>query len=199
MKPGTYEGSLTRITPLYRVPAMSPRAPRGQKPKQVRVLSDLPTPSSVTPSSVDPDVLAPPTNAATRARGLAQQVRRLAGEDGARLVSLYWEAATRGTLPFGEDGDARPIRPADQLAALEWLANRGFGKVPTEVDLNVDPTGGVARDLLQRRLDRMPAESRADLARLARQVVLASGTDGDGAENTHSRDHDGDPSEAGGE
>lgn len=74
-------------------------------------------------------------NPGGRPKGLARMIREKTG-GGAKLVE-----AMIGVL----EGNANGVRARDQIDAANWLADRGFGKPPQAVDLevtNVEPARG---------------------------------------------------------
>lgn len=102
-------------------------------------------------------------NPSGRAKGLTSIVKEMT-DDGKELCRIMWEIA-QGTLYVTDtyhDGDGKPRtidrEPShkDRIAAVEWLADRGFGKVSQSVDLSgatgiifvSAPTGITSKEIL---------------------------------------------------
>jgi hypothetical protein len=63
-------------------------------------------------------------NPGGRPKGLTRRVRELVGDDGAAIAEFMFAI-------MADDGS----RTADRLEAARWLADRGFGKPPQDVEL----------------------------------------------------------------
>ena len=63
-------------------------------------------------------------NPGGRPKGLTRRVRELVGEDGELIANYMLSVMT-------DEG----ARTADRLEAARWLADRGFGKPPQDVEL----------------------------------------------------------------
>ena len=88
-----------------------------------------------------------------RPKGLARATRELVGDDGMKLVELWWDIARDETR-----------RDRDRLEASRLLADRGWGKAPTYAAIEeADPL-----DLA--RLEQAAEEFRASIVRLAGQA-----------------------------
>jgi len=66
-------------------------------------------------------------NPGGRPKGLAKATRELVGEDGMKLVELWWDIARDETR-----------RDSDRLEASKLLADRGWGKAPAYMPMEED-------------------------------------------------------------
>jgi hypothetical protein len=66
-------------------------------------------------------------NPGGRPQGLAKATRELVGEDGMKLVQLWWDIARDETR-----------RDSDRLEASRLLADRGWGKAPAYAPIEED-------------------------------------------------------------
>jgi hypothetical protein len=63
-------------------------------------------------------------NPGGRPKGLTRRVRELVGDDGTAIAEFMYSV-------MADEG----VRTADRLEAARWLADRGFGKPPQDVEL----------------------------------------------------------------
>ncbi len=79
-------------------------------------------------------------NPGGRPKGLADTIRKLT-KDGRELIDLHLEVM-RGTLKikridgYGMEIEQLPLHK-DRMMAAQWLADRGFGKVPEVTELTL--------------------------------------------------------------
>ena len=73
-------------------------------------------------------------NPGGRPKGLARYVRELVGDDGRRIADFMLNVL-----------DDQSERTETRLKAAEWLAERGFGKAPTQVELAEGATAIVVK------------------------------------------------------
>ena len=73
-------------------------------------------------------------NPGGRPKGLARYVRELVGDDGRRIADFMLNVL-----------DDESERTETRLKAAEWLAERGFGKAPTQVELAEGATAIVVK------------------------------------------------------
>ena len=99
-------------------------------------------------------------NPGGRPKGLARLVReKCGGDDGAKMIEIMWGIATDEHAPR-----------RDRMAAIQWCADRGWGKAVDIVVIEETPTGRYP--MLD--LDRLTA----DQLRLLRDLYAAARPDG---------------------
>ena len=77
-------------------------------------------------------------NPGGRPKGLSRRVRELVGDDGHEIAEYMFSV-------LSDDRE----RTADRMEAAKWLADRGFGKAPIELDVDLEVTKEAVRVLLR--------------------------------------------------
>jgi hypothetical protein len=75
-------------------------------------------------------------NPGGRPKGLMSKVQAQVGADGSKLVEQFYLVAF-GTPREHEAAGVGTVSVKDRITAMEWLADRGFGRPTQSVDLNV--------------------------------------------------------------
>lgn len=133
----------------------------------------------------------PPLAGAGRPPSLALMIQKATGH-GQALMDKMLSIADGSMIISGE-----PPRHQDRIRAVEWLADRGFGKA-VETVLTADASGErldlareVARQLMARRAQTVEAGTVVDVVTVSPANPVRSGQPGDGATPVSDEDEGG--------